>query len=43
MVRGLSLKLFSATLAAGLTINSVAAKDDASFDFSGLKLSLIHI
>ena len=37
MVRGLTLKLFSAALAAGLTINSVAAKDDASFDFSGLK------
>ena len=37
MVRGLTLKLFSAALAAGLTINPAVAKDDASFDFSGLK------
>ncbi len=37
MVRGLTLKLFSAALAAGLTINPVVAEDDASFDFSGLK------
>ena len=37
MVRGLTLKLFSAVLAAGLTMNPAAAKDDASFDFSGLK------
>ena len=36
MVRGLTLKLFSAALAAGLTINPAVAKDDVSFDFSGL-------
>ncbi|MGB2376912.1 MAG: hypothetical protein ACPH55_04395, partial [Luminiphilus sp.] len=37
MLRGLTLKLFSAALATVLIINPVAAKDDAGFDFSGLK------
>ena len=37
MIRGLTLKLFSAALAAGLAINAVAANDDADFDFTGLK------
>ncbi|MFL2492104.1 MAG: WD40/YVTN/BNR-like repeat-containing protein [Luminiphilus sp.] len=37
MLRGLTLKLFSAALATGLIINPVVAKDDAGFDFNGLK------
>ena len=37
MLRGLTLKLFSAALATVLIINPVAAEDDAGFDFSGLK------
>ena len=37
MVRGLTLKLFSAALAIGLAINAVAASDPAASDFSGLK------
>ena len=37
MVRRFALKLFSAAIAVGLTINPTSAKDDSSYDFSGLK------
>ena len=37
MLRGLTLKLFSAAFATVLTVNPVAANDNADFDFNGLK------